>query len=157
MWNMTHASEYRVATVSRIDKIIGLFCRRASHLQGSFAEETYNFIDSTKWSHLVVAPGACVSYISHMNESWCTCEWVMAHMNESCFTCRRVLVENSVSCCISDLYFPYEWVRYISHLNESWRTCEWVMAHMWMSHGTHTNETRPMHLSSVSCCVNRVL
>jgi hypothetical protein len=37
--------EYGVATVSRIDKIIGLFCRIMSLLQGSFAKETYNFID----------------------------------------------------------------------------------------------------------------
>jgi len=34
-----------VNTVSRIDKITGLFCRILSLLQGSFAKETYNFID----------------------------------------------------------------------------------------------------------------
>ena len=33
---------YGVATVSRIDKIIGLFCRILSLLWGSFAKETYN-------------------------------------------------------------------------------------------------------------------
>jgi len=40
-----------VATVSRIDKIIGLFCRILSHFQGSFAKETYHLIDPTKRSH----------------------------------------------------------------------------------------------------------
>jgi len=40
-----------VATVSRIDKIIGLFCRILSLLLGSFAKETYNFIDPTNQSH----------------------------------------------------------------------------------------------------------
>ena len=44
---------YGVATVSRIDKIIGLFCRTASLLQGSFAKETYNFIDPINRSHSV--------------------------------------------------------------------------------------------------------
>ena len=42
---------YGVAMVSRIDKIISLFCRIASLLQGSFAKETCNFIDPTNQSH----------------------------------------------------------------------------------------------------------
>ena len=48
----------------RIDKIIGLFCRIASLLEGSFAKETYNFIDPTNQRHpiciqtqMVNAPG----------------------------------------------------------------------------------------------------
>ena len=39
-----------MATVSGIDKMIGLFCRIQSLLQGSFAKETYNFIDATNRS-----------------------------------------------------------------------------------------------------------
>ena len=46
-------SGYGVATVSRIDKIIGLFCRIASLLQGSFAKETYNLTDPINQSHLI--------------------------------------------------------------------------------------------------------
>ena len=38
---------YGVATDSRINKIIGLFCRILSLLQGSFAKETYNLIVPT--------------------------------------------------------------------------------------------------------------
>jgi len=38
---------YGVATVSRIDEIIGLFYRILSVLYGSFAKETYNLIDPT--------------------------------------------------------------------------------------------------------------
>jgi len=41
---------YVVATVSRIDKLIGLFCRIWSLLQGSFAKETYN---SCMWEDLL--------------------------------------------------------------------------------------------------------
>jgi len=37
-----------VATISRIDKIIGLFRRIASLVWGSFAKETYDSIDLTK-------------------------------------------------------------------------------------------------------------
>jgi len=43
-------TQYGVATVSRIDQIIGLFRRIASLLQGSFAKETYHFIDPTNRS-----------------------------------------------------------------------------------------------------------
>ena len=47
---MNHVT-YGVAVVSRIDKIIGLFCRISSVFQGTFAKETYNFIDPTNQSH----------------------------------------------------------------------------------------------------------
>ena len=42
---------YGVATISRLLKIIGLFCRISSLLQGSFAEETYNFKEPIHHSH----------------------------------------------------------------------------------------------------------
>ena len=53
----THTTEliywtgYGVATISRLLKIIGLFCRISSLLQGSFAKETYNLKESTIRSH----------------------------------------------------------------------------------------------------------
>jgi len=47
---------YGVATVSTIDKMIGLFCRIASLLQVSFAKETFNFIDPTNCSHPITRP-----------------------------------------------------------------------------------------------------
>jgi len=46
-----HMHRYGVATVSRIDKIVCLFCRISSLLQVSFAKETYHFIDPTNQSH----------------------------------------------------------------------------------------------------------
>jgi len=42
---------YGVATISRLLKIIGLFCRIQSLLQGSFAKETYDFKEPTNRSH----------------------------------------------------------------------------------------------------------
>ena len=45
---------YGVASVNRIDKIIGLFCKIISLLWGSFAKETYNFIDPTNRSHPIL-------------------------------------------------------------------------------------------------------
>ena len=43
--------KYGVATSSRRFKIIGLFCRISSLLQGSFVKETYNFKEPTNRSH----------------------------------------------------------------------------------------------------------
>jgi len=40
-----------LATISRLPKNIGLFCRISSLLQGSFAKETYNFKEPTDRSH----------------------------------------------------------------------------------------------------------
>ena len=42
---------YGVAPISRLLKIIGLFCRIQSLLQGSFAKETYDFKEPTIRSH----------------------------------------------------------------------------------------------------------
>jgi len=49
-WNdrRSRTCGYGVATVSRIDKIIGLFCKRAQSKKRRYsAKETYNFIDPT--------------------------------------------------------------------------------------------------------------
>jgi len=72
-------SRYGVATVSRVDKNIGLFCRISSLLYGSFAKETCNFIDSTNQSHPIAAhlcnhhPDAHVHTRTHTHTRICTC------------------------------------------------------------------------------------
>ena len=45
---------YGVATVSRIDQIIGLFCKRDLQKRQYSAKETYNLIDLTDRSHPIV-------------------------------------------------------------------------------------------------------
>ena len=47
----TCGGTYGVATVSRIDKFISLFCGIASLLKVSLAKETYTLIDPTNQSH----------------------------------------------------------------------------------------------------------
>jgi len=44
-------SRYGVALVSRIDKVIGLFCKRALQKSQYSAKETYDLIDPTIRSH----------------------------------------------------------------------------------------------------------
>jgi len=48
---------YGVATITRLLKIIGLFCRIQSPLQSSFAKETYNCKEPTNRSHPIVGGG----------------------------------------------------------------------------------------------------
>jgi len=48
--------QYGVATVSRIDKITGLFCNGALYKRRYSAKETYNFIDPTDRSHPIADP-----------------------------------------------------------------------------------------------------
>ena len=48
---MTRESGCGVATIGRLVKIIGLFCRILFLLLGSIAKETYDFKESTNCSH----------------------------------------------------------------------------------------------------------
>ena len=54
-WKYLEVSRYKpgygVALVSRIDTMIGLFCKRAQKKRRYSAEETCNFIDPTDRSH----------------------------------------------------------------------------------------------------------
>jgi len=52
---LTFEISYGVATISRLLKMIGLFCRISSFLQVSFAKENYNFKEPTNRSHFISA------------------------------------------------------------------------------------------------------
>ena len=60
--------KYGVATISRLLKIIRLFCRIPSLLQGSFAKETYNFKEPTNRSHPI---GSFENKTGHLMEFTC--------------------------------------------------------------------------------------
>jgi len=55
----SQAPAYGVAMMSRLLKILGLFCRISSLLQGSFAKETYNFKAPTHRSHPILVLTFC--------------------------------------------------------------------------------------------------
>jgi len=60
IWDYTiEDTSYGVATISRLLKNIGLFCKISFLWYGSFAKETYNFQEPTKRSHTIGTP--CVS------------------------------------------------------------------------------------------------
>jgi len=72
-----------VATVSRIDKIIGLFCRISSLSQGSFAKETYNFIDPTSQSHPIWHR---MRHVSRGTYKWVTHTYIHTGVFYNCST-----------------------------------------------------------------------
>jgi len=59
-------THYGVASASRIDNIIGLFCKRAIQKRQYSAKETYNLIDPTDRSH-PIQHTARVSAAAHCN------------------------------------------------------------------------------------------
>jgi len=69
---VSHDCCYGVASVSRIDKIIGLFCKRALQKRHYSAKETYNLIDSTNRSHpiyiyMYIYVYVCIYMYIHVN------------------------------------------------------------------------------------------
>ena len=87
----------------------------------------------------------------------CVCEHVRVYIYfyTYIYVCGRMykmvcMVVNSMYALSHEAHTCYASLICIYHaasLNASWRTSEWVMAHIWMSHGTHMNESTPMHLS----------
>ena len=62
---------YRVALVSSIDKIKGLFCKRALQKKQYFAKETYNFKEPTSRSHPISELSICLYIYIHMYRQHC--------------------------------------------------------------------------------------
>ena len=53
--------DYEVATISRLPKNIGLFCKRALYKRLYFAKETYIFKEPTNHSHPIVTLGVSLT------------------------------------------------------------------------------------------------
>jgi len=81
-----------VATVSRLLKIIGLFCRIKSLLYGSFAKETYDFKEPTNRSHPI-----CMCE----RESACAYDSVNAGMQNNQYIYFQMCVCDCVYVCVS--------------------------------------------------------
>ena len=63
-------SDYGVATIGRLLKNIGLFCRISSLLWGSFAKETYHFKEPTNRSHPIQSIKDTVPWYSNLTVHW---------------------------------------------------------------------------------------
>jgi len=113
----------------------------------------------------------CNAWVTHMNESYHTYEWVIAHMNESWHTYEhshgRVMSHiwmshgTRMNASYMDeswhthgwvilnnwMHMAHTWIRHVTHMNESWHTFECVMSHAWLSHVTHMHESCHTHVN----------
>ena len=63
---------YGVASISRLLKIIGLFCKRALRKRPIFSKETYNFKEPANRSHPI--PHLCIT------TGYTRIKWIMSHI-----------------------------------------------------------------------------
>ena len=115
---------YGVALVSSIDKIIGLFCKRALQKSQYSAKETYNLIDSTIRSHPMKDRETHQLKEMCLYESHPTYERVMS----------RIWMSHGTHIRVSWPTYRYESA---THIKTAVNVFIWVMSHMWMIHGTH--------------------
>ena len=84
--------QYGVATVSRILKMIGIFCKRALQKRRYSAQETYNFKEPTNHSHPIVLHVCCS-----------VCCSVVTSLELFCSSVARVSAFQHVAACCSML------------------------------------------------------
>jgi len=91
-YHCSHFSYYGVARVSRIDKIVGVFCRISSLSQRSFAKETYDLINPTDRSHPILHCASVCFY--------CVCLCACASFREIITTYPCMCVCTCVCVCV---------------------------------------------------------
>ena len=113
-WRVSHTCTWRyvryvVASASRIDKIIGLFCKRDLWKRLYSAKETHNFIDPTNCSHPI-----CINVdLSHM----CTWRFFMymknltciLHVHEECLSSRCLNMHSHIIYIYLHVQLRIEW------------------------------------------------
>jgi len=129
---------YGVATVSRIDKMIGFFCRISSLLYGSFAKETYNLIDTTNQTHPIGVNSMIESKSGHCIMWWK--EMQSLNLNkDKIIMCRRM-------CFFFLKYIPWLHLHQGTSLSSGWSS-HWLHLHQgtslssgWSSHWLHLHQ-----------------
>jgi len=100
--HMYGSDVYGVASISRLLKIIGLFCKRALKNRWNSAKETFNFKAPTNRSHpvvdLVVVRRNALTYSCDMTHLW-----VMSH----------VWIRHVVDLVVTHSIFIYDMICYI--------------------------------------------
>jgi len=94
---------YGVAWVSRIDKIIRLFCKRALQKRQYSAKETYNLIDPAHCSHPIVGV-EMESHWTHVKWDVFTCQMRRIHMSNETYSHAKWDV---FTCQLRRIHEPY--------------------------------------------------
>jgi len=99
VWYTMHSYVwYGVATISKLLKIIGLFCRISSLLWGSFAKETYNCKEPTNRRYPIWRIHMCGMTHSFGKALVCACESCVRHVVCMCriLSCRVRMCEHMI-------------------------------------------------------------
>jgi len=111
MYIHTYICVYGVATISRLLKMIGLFCKRALQKRRYSAKGTYNFKEPTNRSHSKSEygygeSGGCAPLSTYVRVAVCTCVCIHIHVYTytyvlQCviYTCVAVCVAVCVGVC----------------------------------------------------------
>jgi len=113
-----------VATISRLLKITGLFCRISSLLQGSFAKETYNFKEHTSRSHpippmyilLYISPCEMAAVISLFVCAYVLCVCVCGLAETKC-VCVCNLDINYITHTYTHTRIQWKFAPHVAHVN----------------------------------------
>jgi len=132
-----------VATVSRIDKIIGFFCRILSLLQGSFAKETCIFIDPTNHSQPISSSVSTVQLV-HRYE--------VLYLEYNSFIDMKFCICSTTRSSISHVLHLYpelfDHITSLSSLSNSWSTSPLLHLHQTLSFiSSFPSKSHVLHLS----------
>ena len=98
-WGLQKDIRYGVAWVSRIDKIIGLFCKGALLKRRYSAKETYNFIEPADCSHPI-----SILFESVFYSIWVKCLFYLSSCSKTSVVvyavCHSVLWRVAVCCSV---------------------------------------------------------
>ena len=160
---------YGVATISRLLKNVGLFCKRDLQKRPMFSKETYTFKEPTNRSHPIVLI-VCVgdewgdewdtSDFGDVSDSRHMCDVSPLVCHESCDMTHSYVWHDSFICVtwlihLCDMTHSYVWhgsficVAWLIHTcdesppvrHESCHTYQRVMSHVSKSHVTHIDES----------------
>ena len=137
---------YGVATVSRIDTITGLFCKRTLQKRLFSAKETYNWIDLAQGSHYLEQDR--LNYMSLLQKIVC---FVGFYLEQD----RLNYIWGPIFCPRSFLVVGFRpCIRHVTWLSHGWHesfTCDMLQAKIiWLGHTGHDSFTRDVTHSRVT-------
>jgi len=138
---------YGVTTMSRLLKIIGLFCRISSLLQGSFAKETCNFKEPTNRSH-PITQHKISSYVVLCQFVFCIA-YMHAYMHEyKCIPKKKKVHTNKYEykhACMHSYICTYSYTY--------WQTCIPIYIHAYIHIYMYVHMCTYMHTHTYYTCI----
>ena len=142
-FDILKSPNYGVASVSRIDKIIGFFAKEPYKWDYILQKRpiTLSILLTVATSYTIWTHTDTVNNIPYMVRG-CGCGWwfclfkviciVMWWVTSHVWVSRVMYVKEA--CHIYEWVVSYMWMSHVTRMSESCHICEWVMSHVWVSH-----------------------